>query len=139
MLENFELVKGKFHAQHYFQMDGYKDVLAELYANFDVPSYLRHYDISAQIVNTLSGEQQKRPDNFHVRAMDEHSTNEYERTKTKMLWDYVAGNLKQELDQILMDRGINPMREDFSSDEEAQQYQQQIDQMRQQLRPPEIT
>ena len=137
MLENFELIKGKFQAQHYFEMDGYKDVLSAMMREFEIPSYLRHYDISAQIVNTLSGEAQKRPDNFTVRAMDENSTNEYERTKTAMLWDHVSGNIRAELDQILMDRGVLPMQEGLSEEEQGQ-YMEQVDQMRQQMTPPQI-
>lgn len=137
-VENYEMVKGKFIPGHYFDQPDYQDLIGQLTREFEVPSYLRHYDIISKVINTLSGEWQARPDLFHVKAMDEKTDNEYERTKTQMLQKYVMGKIEAEIAKQLLEQGLDPEREDFVSEEEQQQYQQTIEQAKQALTPPQI-
>ena len=51
-VENYQMLNGKFMPQHYFEEDGYKDMLSVLQQEFDIPSTLRHYDIISKFVNT---------------------------------------------------------------------------------------
>src|ERR1019366_1682395 len=81
LVENYEMIKGKFIFKHYFETQAHSDMLGQLTREFEIPTYLRHYDIISQIINTMSGEFQKRPDNFRVRGNDEGTTNEYIRQK----------------------------------------------------------
>ena len=67
LIENYEMIKGKFIFSHYFETDGYKGLLSKLSEEVELPSYLRHYDIISQVINTMSGEWQKRPDTFKVK------------------------------------------------------------------------
>src|SRR6478735_4640810 len=82
LVENYQMVKGKFIFNHYLEQDEYSDMVHQLSREFEVPNYLRHYDIISQVINTLSGEYQKRPDNFRVKGFDENTTNNYIREKS---------------------------------------------------------
>lgn len=138
LIENYEMVKGRFIYSHYFEQEGYTDLMAQLTREFELPSYLRHYDIISQVINTLSGEQQRRPDIFRVKNQAEEATNEYERTKTDYLVKYVTAQINAEISAKLLQEGLDPEKSDFNSEEEAQQYQQMIAEAKQQLTPPEI-
>lgn len=138
LIENYEMVKGRFIYSHYFETEGYTDFIAQLSKEFDLPTYLRHYDIISQVINTLSGEYQKRPDIFRIKNHSEHATNEYERTKTEMLFKYVDSQIQAEVTRKLMSQGLDPEKQDFASEEEAAQYEQVLQQAREALTPPEI-
>jgi hypothetical protein len=138
LIENYEMVKGKFIFSHYLEQDEYADMVYQLSREFEIPNYLRHYDIISQVVNTLSGEYQKRPDNFRVKGFDENTTNNYTREKTRLLLEYVTEQINNEVNMRLADMGLDPNKQDFESEEEAQAYQQEVQQQRQALTPPEI-
>lgn len=138
LTENYEMVKGKFIFKHYLEQDEYADMVHQLSKEFDIPNYLRHYDIISQVINTLSGEYQKRPDNFRVKGFDELTTNSYVREKTRLLLEYVQNDIDQEINAQLAQMGLDPNKQDFNSPQEQQQYQQQVEQQKQALTPPEI-
>ena len=138
LIENYEMIKGRFIYSHYFETDGYTDFIAQLTKEFELPSYLRHYDIISQVINTLSGEWQKRPDIFKVKNFSEDATNEYERTKTELLHKYVNSKIKAEVVKKLYEQGLDPEKQDFESEQEAQEYQQILQEAEQALTPPEI-
>jgi hypothetical protein len=138
LIENYEMVKGKFIFRHYLEQEEYSDMVHQLSREFEVPNYLRHYDIISQVINTLSGEFQKRPDNFRVKGYDEHTTNNYIREKSRLLTEYVAQQIEGEVNARLAEMGLDPNKQDFESEEEAQQYQQELEQQKQALTPPEI-
>jgi hypothetical protein len=138
LIENYEMVKGKFIPNHYIDDEGYQDMIGQLQKEFNLPSYLRHYDIISQVVNTLSGEWQSRPDVFSVRQHGEDADNQFIRKQTELLQKYVMSQINAEVAQKLMDMGLDENKEDFQSEEEAQQYKQVIEQAKQQLTPPQI-
>lgn len=138
LVENYEMVKGKFIFAHYFSQDDYVDMIGQLTKEFELPSYLRHYDIISQIINTLLEEYAALPDTFRVKAHDENTGNEYVRTQTDMLIKYVVSNIQVEIQRKLLEMGLDPDKKDFPSQEEQQQYQQAVEQAKQQLTPPAI-
>lgn len=138
LIENYEMVKGRFIASHYFYTKGYDSTINNLAAQLELPNYLRHYDIISPVINTLSGEWQKRPDLFKVRQVGDAATNEYLRTKTKLLQDYIFEKINNEINARLVEEGLDPNKQEFVSEEEQQAYTQQVEQVRQSLTPPEI-
>lgn len=138
LIENYEMVKGKFIFSHYFAQEDYVDMIGQLTKEFELPSYLRHYDIISQVINTLSGEWQGRPDMFKVRAHDEHTGNEYERTQTDLLLKYVTSKVNAEVAKKMLEAGLDPDKQDFNTPEEEQEYQQMIHQAQQEMTPPAI-
>jgi hypothetical protein len=139
LLENYEMIKGKFIPTHYTDGDeGYTDMIGQLHKEFNLPSYLRHYDIMAQVINTLSGEWQQRPDLFVVKDESEHASNEFNRTQTDHLQKYVISKIQAEVSKKLIDAGIDENGASKLPPDQQQQYQQMVDQAKQQMTPPEI-
>lgn len=138
LIENYEMIRGRFIFSHYFHTEGYSSMITDLTAEFELPNYLRHYDIISPVVNTLSGEWQKRPDLFRVRQFGDGAANEYLRTKLDMTQKYVFSKINDEINKKLVEKGIDPYKKDFQSQEEATQYQQTVEQNRQALTPLEI-
>lgn len=138
LFENYQMVKGKFIPSHYSDEGAHTDLIGQLQEEFEMPSFLRHYDIISQVINTLSGEQQTRPDIYAVKQFGEEADNQYMRAQTELLQKYVRSQIEAEVAQKMLAAGLDENRQDFSSPEEQQQYQQAIEQARQQLTPPEI-
>lgn len=138
LMENYEMVKGRFIFSHYVDDENYSDLITKLTNEFDIPSYLRHYDITSQIINTMSGEWSKRPDLFRVKSFGEQYENDFLRAKTEMLTNYIQYNINNEINKKLLAMGIDPNKSDFQSQDEQQQYLQLVDQKKQALTPPEI-
>lgn len=138
LIENYEMIKGKFMFKHYLSDEQYADMISQLTDEFALPNYLRHYDITSQIINTLSGEWQKRPDTFRVKSYGERYENDFLRAKTEMITNYIQYNINNEINRKLLEMGIDPNRQDFASPEEQQQYLQLVEQQKQVLTPPEI-
>jgi hypothetical protein len=138
LIENYEMIKGRFIYDHYFHTQGYENVISQLTAEFEMPNYLRHYDLIGQVINELSGEWAKRPDLFKVVQLGDGATNEYLRKKLELTQKFVASNITAEINKKLIEAGLDPNKQDFNTPEEQQQYQQQIQQAQQQLTPPEI-
>jgi len=138
ILENYRIVNNELLYNHYVFTDSVTDLAQMAVKEFDLPPYLRHYDITRKVINVLSGEYQKRPDNFRVAAIDEFATNEYLRTKGDLLKQIVMQAIQDNVNKRLKEEGIDPEKNDFQSEEEAQQYQQQIQEEQKRLTPPEI-
>lgn len=138
LIENYEMIKGKFIYSHYLHTDGYNDMVNQLSSQFELPKYLRHYDKISPIINILSGEWQKRPDIFRVKEFGESATNEYTRTKTDLTIQWIYAQINGEINNKLIQKGIDPNKTDFNSPEEKQQYMQQVAQMRQSMTPAQI-
>jgi hypothetical protein len=140
ILENYEMTGGKFIATHYMENDQYQDMLSQLSAEFDLPNYLRHYDIISPIINTMSGEMQEHPDNFRIRRYDDGFTNAFIREKTRMMMRFINEDMQIEIDKALVSMGFNPNADEvkFDSEEQRQQYVQTLDQKRKELTPKDI-
>ena len=138
ILENYRMVNNEMLYNHYVYSDSATDLAQMAVKEFDLPPFLRHYDITRKIINVLSGEYQKRPDIFRVAAVDEFSENEYLRHKGDMLKQIVIGQITERVNQQLLSEGLDPNRTNFSSPEEQQQYQQAVQQEQQKLTPPEV-
>lgn len=138
LIENYEMIKGRFIFEHYFSTEGYQSMITQLTSEFEMPSYLRHYDIIGQVVNTMSGEWQARPDLFKIKQIGEAAGNEYLRSKTDLTKKYLFEKIQSEINKKLAEQGIDVNKQDFGSPQEKQQYQQQVQQMTQQMTPPQI-
>src|SRR5690606_29449451 len=58
--------------------------------------------------------------------------------KTEMLHQYAKQTFVQEMNKLLMMKGYDPFKEDFESEEEAQAYQQELQEQTKALTPQEI-
>jgi hypothetical protein len=138
LIENYEMIRGRFIYSHYFETEGAGSMISQLTAEFELPNYLRHYDIISPVVNTLCGEWQKRPDLFRVQQLGDGAANEYLRAKMDLTQRYVLDKINTEINKRLIERGIDPNKNDFENQEQASQYQQTVQQARKALTPIEI-
>lgn len=138
ILENYRLVNNELLYNHYVFSESVTDLAQLAVKEFDLPPYLRHYDITRKVINVLSGEYQKRPDNFRAAAVDEFATNEYLRTKGDLLKEIVMNAIQENVARQLKAEGFDLEKDDFASEEEAQAYQQEIQEAQKRLTPAEI-
>lgn len=106
--------------------------------NKGIPTYIKHFDFIGMIVNALSGVYNELDDKYRIESTDEYFTNEYIRTKTEMLHKYASQLFQEEINKMLLMRGIDPNKQDFESQEEQQAYQQELNNQVKALTPPEI-
>lgn len=138
LVENYEMLRGKFIYQHYFDVEKGASPLDVLAAQMELPNSLRHYDIISQVVNTMSGEWQKRPDLFKVIQLGDGASNEYTRTKEELTKKYAYGKIEAEINRKLAEQGFDITRDDFETEEDAQAYFEKIEAAKQNLSPRNI-
>ncbi len=138
ILENYRMVNNEILYNHYVFSDSVSDLAQLAVKEFELPPYLRHYDITRKCINVLSGEFQKRPDIFRIAGIDEFSQNEFLNQKDDLLKKSVMSQIQDRISQQLMEMGLDPSKQDFNSQEESQQYQQQIQEETSRLTPPEV-
>ena len=136
--ENYEIIQGRFILQHYLDSEDYFDIASAISQEFQLPNYLKHYDITTKAVNLLLGEYLKRPDIFRVVAQDADTTNEKLRSTTDLMKAYLSRQIKSEIDNKLLQMGIDPNKDKFENEEEKAQYQAFIEQKYQELTPESI-
>ncbi len=105
--------------------------------DLNINKSLRHWDLMYPIVSRLTGEWSDSEDKFRFDSTDEASTNDYIREKSIKLNQYVNATFQQELNKALLLLGID-IKEDFTSEEEYNQYQQQLAQIQQDYFPDKI-
>lgn len=136
--ENYEIIKGRFNIQHYLDSEDYFDLASAISQEFQLPKYLKHYDITTKGVDLIVGEYLNRPDLFNVVAQDEDSNNERIRVKTDLVNSYLQSEIQREITQKLLQMGLDPNKNEFKNEEEQQAYQQEIQAKYQELTPDSI-
>lgn len=103
-----------------------------------IPTHLKHFDFLGIIANAIKSVFSETDSKYRVESNDEYFTNDYIREKTERLNQYAQRLFKLEIDKMLLNRGINPNQTEFSSEEERQQYIQQLEEEVKKFTPEEI-
>jgi hypothetical protein len=122
----------------YVDMSPFRADVKKISEDKGIPTYLKHYDFIGIVVNALVGLYMDFQDVFRVDSNDEYFTNDYIRYKTELLYKYAQETFQAELQRLLVGRGIDINKNDFETQEEYDQYQQQIAEQKKALTPPEI-
>lgn len=136
----FRMINGKMSYTELSEvMPQYRE-LEEVLNDVEIDTWIRHYDIIGVLINALAGELSVNSDKFSISTIDEISTNEYIRTKTDKLLEYINVEFEKELELRMLSMGINPNVPDeaFQSPEELEAYKQQIQQKRSEMTPQQI-
>ena len=138
--ENVRMCNGEFLTHQYENSDEneYVDLLYAVQKEFKVNKKLRHFDFLNQIIETLLGEFDTHPDTFSVEAKGEAVMGQREREKAEMLLAYIMQDVQKDIQAKLEAQGYDLNKQDFASEQEAQAYQQEIQQQTQALTPQEI-
>lgn len=126
MLENYRMVNNEILYNHYVFTDSVTDLAQLAVKEFDLPPYLRNFDIINRVVENLTGKLLDLPDIFRVAATDEFSTNEYLEHKQDMLRDLVIGQLTDGIKAKLRAEGLNPDEQGADQDQQLQQETQKL-------------
>lgn len=126
MLENYRMVNNEILYNHYVFTDSVTDLAQMAVKEFDLPPYLRNFDIINRVVENLIGKLLDLPDIFRVAATDEFSTNEYLEHKQGMLADYVIGQIQSGIKAKLVSEGLNPDEPNADQDQALQQELQKL-------------
>lgn len=136
----FRMIDGKMSYTELSEvMPQYRE-LEEVLNDVEIDTWIRHYDVLGVIVNALAGELSSSSDKFSITTIDEVSTNEYIRTKTDKLLEYINIEFEKELELRMLSMGINPNmpQEAFETEEELEAYRQQVQQKRAEMTPQQI-
>ncbi len=112
--------------------------LQALSSDVPIPTHLKHFDFLGIIANAIKGIFSETDSQYSIESVDEYSTNEYIRSRTEKLHQYARAIFKREIDRMLIERGIDPNQQSFSSEEEKQAYIAQLDAEVKKLTPDEI-
>lgn len=112
--------------------------LKNLTTDTPLSTHLKHFDFLGICANAIVASFSELDDLYRVQANDEYSTNEYIRARTEKYAQHIQATLKAEIERYLIQNGIDPNKTDFKSDEERQQYLQQLDEEVKRLTPAEF-
>lgn len=114
----------------------YKDI-AGIRDEIGIATELINYDFIGEVLNILMGEYLLQKDKFRFDTVDEVSTNEYIRTQTQLLDEYAQAKFNLELEKRFAQMGVDPNAQ-MESEEEQQQYLQQLEAEAERLIPSKI-
>lgn len=112
--------------------------LRKLTDDVGLPTHLKHFDFLGIIANAIESVFAELDDKYRINSVDEYSTNEYIRQRTQDLHRYAQSVFQSEIQKMLIANGMNPNQTEFNSEEEKQQYLQQLDEQVQKYKPEQI-
>jgi hypothetical protein len=122
------MVDGKLSYQELSEVAPHMKDIQSLLDGVGVPSFLRHYDIIGIVVNALVGYYNSYQPKFHITDTGEVAENEFLRHKNKEIQDILKDVIQNTVDLHLAENGFSKEGKEFSSEEEQQQYMQQLQQ-----------
>jgi len=134
----YRIVEGSYGYSAVTNTSAFLSEVDMLRQQSDLPEDLQHYGFVEPIINTLIGEYIKKPNPTIIYANDPTSTNEYLRTKRDMLWKKVGESLNTEIELKLINMGMDPMKNDFESEEQKKAYLQKIQEFKSKNIPKEV-
>lgn len=106
-VNNYNLVKGILRPEDFYieednEIRSFTDTLLK---DVELPNYVKHYPILNPPLNTMVGEQAKRPDFTRVKAFDEESKNEELQFKTQIMQDFIMQTAKAKIEAQVAQEG----------------------------------
>lgn len=133
----YKMVNGDMVFSDYGLPDLSRDIV-NLRNEIDLPTNIKHYDFLGILLNQITGDYVDVKDSFRVDTIDPLSQSEFSRDKQQQVSEYTNQMFNLELEQRLLAKGIvvDPNKQ-FNSEEEQQQYMQELEQQKAQLIAPE--
>lgn len=111
--------------------------IKKLADDVEIPTFVKHYDIIGIMVRQIVGEWLKQRDNFRVDSTsDEIGQNEFLREQSSRIEEYTIETTKKEIEIALIKKGFYP-KDQFTTEEEKQQYLEQLEAEKAKIIPPE--
>ena len=122
------IVKGGYKYKDYTKSSMFVSELEYWRSQAENIGEIHHYPFIEPLINQLVIDYIKKPNPFIITAEDEFSVNDYIETQTDLLWETVKNSINKRIEVKAAEQGIDVNKQDFKSQEEAQQYQEQIGQ-----------
>jgi|TARA_R110000822_G_scaffold6851_31_gene28773 hypothetical protein len=101
-----------------------------------LPTFLKHYDLIGRIINLLAGEFNNQKETINITTSDVFSKGEFLREKDKRIVEFTENYFNTIIEIGLIEKGLDPNKKDFKSEEEKQQYLQTLQQQADSIIPP---
>ena len=134
-VDYYKMIRGEMVLSDYGLSDKTQEFI-DLVNEVQLPTNVRHYDFLGMIVNQIVGEYGKFKDSYIIDTRDPFSQNEYIRDKSTKVKEYASKLFELELQKKLVTAGID-VGQEFESEEEKQQFLQQLEQKKAELISPE--
>lgn len=102
-----------------------------------LPTFLKHYDLIGRIIKLLAGEFNKQKDTINIVSTDIFSKGEFLREKDSRIRKFTEDYFNKVIEIGLIEKGLDPNKNDFQSEEEQQAYLQQLQAERDAIIPPD--
>lgn len=102
-----------------------------------LPTFLKHYDLIGRIINLLAGEFNKQKDTINITSTDPFSVSEFLREKDTKIREFTEDYFNKTIEIGLIEKGLDPNKQDFKSEEEQQAYLQALKEARDSIIPPD--
>ena len=133
--DNYRMVDGKMTYQELSDVAPGLSNLEQLLNGAGIPTFLKHYDITSIIVNTIVDKYVDFQDKFHVTDSGEIAQNDYIRHKDEQFQKLLSDVIENVVNMKLAESGMTPEGKQFSSQEEQQQFMQQLEQQKAAITP----
>lgn len=135
--DNYRMVDGKLTFQELSEVAPQMANLQDLLSGVGVPTFLKHYDITSIIVNTIVDKYVDFQDKFHVTDTGEIAQNEYLAHRDEELKKLISEVITNTVNSHLAEAGMTPEGKQFNSPEEQQAFMQQLEAAREGFTPKE--
>lgn len=136
--DSFRILNGKFEYRQFTRSSAFLSEADRLRKQSKLEDDLVNYSFIEPLANHLVGEFIKSPNSFFIEAVDALSKNDHIEVKTDKLWSSVNQQVENMLNHKLIKQGVNPFKQEFESEEEKQQYLQEIERFKNENSPSEI-
>lgn len=135
----YDMIEGKLVWADYTEqempiVDGINTILED--SGFQPDPFVKHYDILGLIINQMVGEWLNNQEEFNIDCVDEHTQNEFLRERTRRLQEFVRERFELEVQEVLIQSGIDPNGGELSP-EQQEQLLQQVQQVRDSIKSPD--
>lgn len=121
-----------------YGLEDFSKEVIRLRGEMDYPTHAKHYDFLGIICNQIESDWITSKNKMHIDNTDEFSQNDFLRTLDSKKYEYIVKNFDLELKRKLLAKGINiDEQRQFNSEEEKQQYAQELQAQKDQLIDPE--
>lgn len=137
-MDYYRMVEGDLAYQELAEVVPQMENIQDLLDGVGIPAFMKHYDIIGILINSIVGKYIDYQDKFHITDTGEVADNEFLRFKTDEINSHLKNVLENHIQRKLAERGIDPKGQQFQSQEEQQQFIQQLEQIRKEITPKDL-
>ena len=112
--------------------------LEDLLDGVGIPTFIKHYDLMGLIIRAIVGKYIDLQEKYHVTDLGEVAENEFLRFKNDEVNNLIQQIIDNRVQAGLAEKGLDPQGRQFQSEEEQQQFLQQLEEEKRKLVPQDL-